>query len=105
MTPLPRPWSCSAGTTWATPGPGDGTTWSWHIPPPEPGDDEPSPRDAGSFAFDAATGTGVLFGGFDGVTRFTDIWTWNGSNWTLQKPETSPTDPTFAWMAAYEAVT
>src|SRR5712691_820575 len=80
MTPLPRPWSCSAGTTWATPGPGDGTTWSWHIPPPEPGDDEPSPRDAGSFAFDAATGTGVLFGGFDGVT-------------------------TFAWMAAYEAVT
>lgn len=93
------------GDTWTW----DGTTWHPHIPPPEPVNVEPSPRDTGSFTFDAATGTGVLFGGFDGVSRFTDTWTWTGGagadgTWTLQKPATSPTDPTFAWMSSYDAV-
>jgi hypothetical protein len=90
------------GGTWIW----DGTTWTPHIAPPAPAEmPEPSPRDTGSFVFDAATGTGVLFGGFDAVTRFTDTWTWNGFTWTRQNPATSPSDPTFGWMAAYDAVT
>ncbi len=75
------------GDTWIW----DGTTWTLHIVPPAPAEmREPSPRDTGSFVFDAATGTGVLFGGFDGATGFTDTWTWTGGIWTLQNPATSP---------------
>lgn len=89
------------GDTWMW----NGTTWTAHlVPPASAKGHEPSPRDTGSFVFDAATGTGVLFGGFDGVTSFTDTWTWSGFDWTQQNPATSPSDPTFGWMAAYDAV-
>jgi hypothetical protein len=94
------------GDTWIW----DGGTWNVHLEPPEPVDGGPSPRDGGSFTFDAATGTGVLFGGFDGVNRFTGTWTWTGGpgsegSWALQQPATSPPDSAFGWMAAYDAIT
>lgn len=49
----------------------------------------PSPRYDSSMVFDAATGTTVLFGGFNG-SELADTWTWNGSAWTKQTPATSP---------------
>lgn len=56
-------------------------------------------------AYDEATGNMVLFGG----TRTThgvlnDTWTWNGSNWTEQWPETSPSPRKGASMT-YDAAT
>ena len=83
------------GDTWTW----DGTTWTQQHPPTAP-----APRDTGSFVFDAATGTGLVYGGFDGFNRFTDTWTWNNA-WTRQNPASTPADPTFAWMAGYDAVT
>ena len=49
----------------------------------------PSPRYDASMVYDAATGTTVLFGGFNG-NQLGDTWTWNGSAWTKQSPATSP---------------
>jgi hypothetical protein len=49
----------------------------------------PSPRYDYSMVFDAATGTTVLFGGFNG-SELADTWTWNGSAWTKQSPTASP---------------
>ena len=53
-------------------------------------------------AYDAATGTAVLFGSTGHQPRQT--WTWDGSTWTRQSPATSP--PT-RWGAAmaYDAAT
>ena len=86
------------GDTWTW----DGATWTEQHSMPL--GTTPLPRDTGSFVYDAATGTGVLYGGFDGTQAFVDTWTWNGT-WTRQTPATSPADPTYAWMAAYDAVT
>jgi hypothetical protein len=41
-------------------------------------------------AYDAATGTVVLFGGFGSSSLLGDTWTWNGTTWTQQHPATSP---------------
>ena len=44
-------------------------------------------------AYDPATGTVVLFGGFGGSglgRDFADTWTWNGTTWTRQHPAASP---------------
>jgi hypothetical protein len=38
-------------------------------------------------AYDAATKQVVLFGNAAAVSQ---TWTWDGSNWTLTAPETSP---------------
>jgi hypothetical protein len=57
-------------------------------------------------AYDAATGTVVLFGGngrLDG-TVYADTWTWNGTTWTEQHPATSPPASAGAAMA-YDAAT
>ncbi len=40
-------------------------------------------------AYDAATGTVVLFGG-GGRRPVGDTWTWDGTTWTQQHPATSP---------------
>ena len=58
-------------------------------------------------AYDAATGTVVLFGGYVYNGQFHtlgDTWTWDGSTWTRQSPGASP--PT-RWGAAmaYDAAT
>jgi hypothetical protein len=49
----------------------DGTTWTLQSPAASPG-----ARVYASMAYDAATSTSVLFGGFNDTTNFTDTWTW-----------------------------
>ena len=45
-------------------------------------------------AYDAATGTVVLFGGraSDGLV-FNDTWVWDGATWTKQFPEDESARP------------
>jgi serine/threonine protein kinase len=59
----------------------------------------PSPRGGAGMAYDAATGTFVLFGGsFGGQaggastdrTHFNDTWVWDGKTWTQAAPPVSP---------------
>lgn len=91
-----------------------GDTWIWN------GTDwsephltvAPPARDFASMAYDAATRQVVLFGGGGSGPRIggvippplDDTWTWNGSTWTQQHPETSPEARTQAGMA-YDANT
>ncbi|HVX21247.1 MAG TPA: fibronectin type III domain-containing protein [Acidimicrobiales bacterium] len=60
----------------------------------------PPARTGASMAYDAATGTVVLFGGLD-ITEngLGDTWTWDGTDWTEQHPATSPPARTGAAMA------
>ena len=64
----------------------DGITWRQQFPPVRP-----SPR-ATSMAYDAATGTSVLFGGTGSGGSLADTWTWDGvaKTWTKQAPAGSP---------------
>ena len=55
-------------------------------------------------AYDAATGTVVLFGGDGSSGDLGDTWTWNGTTWTEQTPATSPPARESATMA-YDAAT
>jgi hypothetical protein len=66
----------------------------------------PPARQNASMAYDAATGTIVLFGGWRdaGGHYFGDTWTWDGSTWTKQAPATHPSARYFASMA-YDAAT
>jgi hypothetical protein len=57
-----------------------------------------------SMAYDAATGTVVLFGGIGDSGLGGDTWTWNGTTWTKQDPATSPPARDAASMA-YDAAT
>ena len=51
----------------------------------------PPARSQASMAYDAATGTVLLFGGTDtGQGGDNDTWTWNGTTWTQQHPAASP---------------
>jgi hypothetical protein len=83
------------GDTWTW----DGTTWTKQHPAVHP-----SPRDEASMAYDAATGTVVLFGGFNGNNYIDDTWTWDGTTWTQQAPATSPLERAQGAMA-YDAAT
>ncbi len=83
------------GDTWTW----DGSTWTKQAPATSP------PGRAGaSMAYDAATGNIVLFGGFNMPSsgELGDTWTWNGSTWTKQAPNTSPSAREDASMA-YDA--
>ncbi len=54
-------------------------------------------------AYDAATGTIVLFGGID--RQFSNgTWTWDGSTWTKQASATHPSARAWPSMA-YDAAT
>ena len=67
----------------------------------------PSARVGAAMAYDAATGTEVLFGGSQGGTAQSDTWTWNGSAWTKQTPATSPGaryNASIAYDAAHQQV-
>jgi hypothetical protein len=64
----------------------------------------PSPRVQSAMAYDAATGTVVLFGGYTGTRYLAGTWTWDGTTWTLQHPATSPPARSDAAMA-YDAAT
>jgi hypothetical protein len=78
-------------------------TWTRQAPASSP----PARADA-AIAYDAATGTVVLFGGYTrtagGVVAFGDTWTWDGSTWTKQNPAAHPGGLTVAAMA-YDAAT
>jgi hypothetical protein len=55
-------------------------------------------------AYDAATGTVVLFGGSRASGSFSDTWTWDGSTWTKHTPAPKPPARYKASMA-YDAAT
>ena len=57
----------------------DGSASSWtQIQAPA----GPSPRQNAGFDYDADSGKFVLFGGFAGNFYFSDLWQWDGQNWT-----------------------
>jgi hypothetical protein len=75
-------------------------TWTQQTPATSP-----PVRDAAAMAYDAATGTVVLFGGGQGrAGNLSDTWTWNGTTWTRQTPATHPAARFDAAMA-YDAAT
>src|SRR5215472_8076869 len=55
-------------------------------------------------AYDAATGTAVLFGGDVPRRTFGDTWTWDGTTWTRQAPPVHPR-ARFGAAMAYDAAT
>ncbi len=69
----------------------------------------PPARSGASMAYDATTGTLVLFGGISMTTmdRYAtdnDTWTFDGSTWTLEEPASVPT-ARFGASMAYDAST
>jgi hypothetical protein len=62
-----------------------------------------SPLWAGAMAYDPATATIVMYGGFNCVINSTQTWSWNGTTWTLLHPATSPGPVQFNGQAAYDA--
>jgi hypothetical protein len=83
-----------AGDTWTW----NGTDWTEQTPATSP-----PTRDLAYIAYDAATGTVVLFGGA-GHGLLGDTWAWNGTTWTKQTPATSPS-PRAEGAMAYDAAT
>jgi hypothetical protein len=85
------------GDTWAW----NGSAWTQQHPTASP-----TSRWGGSMAYDAATDTVVLFGGFnnDQGPYLNDTWLWNGTAWTRQHPAASPPTRAGASMA-YDAAT
>jgi len=67
----------------------DGTTWTQQFPPVSP---PARGFNTDQMAFDNATGTAVLFGGYTPDGFLGDTWVWNGvaKTWTQQFPATSP---------------
>ena len=53
----------------------------------------PPARAGAAMAYDAATGTAVLFGGNNPGGQLGDTWTWDGTTWTQQAPVPSPPPP------------
>jgi hypothetical protein len=65
----------------------------------------PPARDNASMAYDPATSTMLLFGGFsDSGDYLDDTWSWNGTTWIQLSPAASPLGRTGAPMA-YDAAT
>jgi hypothetical protein len=64
----------------------------------------PPARDCAAMAYDAATGTAVLFGGYRSNREAGDTWTWDGTTWTHQHPAVHPPARGGAAMA-YDAAT
>ena len=66
---------------------------------------QPPARSESAMAYDTATGTAVLFGGFSSVgSVLRDTWTWDGTTWTQQHPATRPPARDNAAMA-YDTAT
>src|SRR5260370_12293240 len=64
----------------------DGQTWTDRST-----QDRPPARRAGLFAFDAARGVAILFGGEDFEGKMLDdTWTWDGRNSTMRSPKRPP---------------
>ncbi len=62
------------------------------------------PGEVGTMAYDAATGTVVVFTNATAHSLFGETWTWDGSTWTRRFPATRPPARGFASMA-YDAAT
>jgi hypothetical protein len=88
-----------------------GDTWMWNGTnwlPLGPAVSPPA-RAQANLVYDAATRCLVLFGGMEmgsgqATTVANDTWTWDGSNWTQEKPKLTPPARAQASMA-YDAVT
>jgi len=63
----------------------------------------PSPRTT-NMAYDATTGTVLLFGGYSGSEALGDTWTWDGVTWTEQFPPVSPS-PRLNYGMTFDAAT
>jgi hypothetical protein len=71
-----------------------GDTWVWaagnwhHKSPPA----APLPRYSGSTSYDQATRQLILFGGWadNGLTFYSDTWTWTGCTWKELTPAATP---------------
>jgi len=88
-----------------------GDTWSWNGSgwKERTPTTSPSPRLGAMVAYDAATGTDVLFGGeycdpSNSCTLYDDTWLWNGRTWHQGNPAHHPTGRYFAG-GAYDAAT
>lgn len=86
------PGATELGDTWVW----DGQTWEERTPLLSP-----PARHNHVMAYDAARRKVVLFGGSnrDLGLVFNDTWTWNGAEWSLELPETSPPPRSSAAMA------
>src|SRR5262249_20094684 len=77
----------------------DGTTWTQQHPATSP-----PVRDTFPMAFDSATQTTVLSGGYSiSVGIHNDTWTWDGTNWRQQHPSSSPSARGSGRQMAYDA--
>ncbi len=88
------------GDTWTR----GGSTWTQQHPTRSP-----SARTGASMVYDPASNQLLLFGGSatTGTGFSSQTWTWNGSNWTLLHPATSPPgreDQQMAYDAATQTV-
>ncbi len=67
----------------------DGSNWTQKFP-----NTNPPARAAFGLAYNSAQGQTVMFGGGDSNTfpnnKLNDTWVWDGSNWTMQSPQNSP---------------
>lgn len=86
-------------------GPNPAETWvrrneSWVRLHPE---DEPSPRYGAAMVYDSSRREIVLFGGWAGSNggneTSNETWIWDGVNWRLAEPVTSPPSRAFAAAA------
>jgi uncharacterized protein (TIGR03437 family) len=84
------------GDTWTW----DGVNWTQQFPKTSP-----TPRDGPAMVYDAVHGQTVLFGGSIVnattfvTTTFNETWVWDGTNWTLETPQTSPPARSSSGMA------
>jgi hypothetical protein len=90
------PGSAAATREW------DGNAWITHVPV-----HSPTQRSAHCMCYDAGSRRVVLFGGVatgsNGVSYPSDLWEWDGQDWTMRKSATSPPGRSGAAMA-YDAV-
>ncbi len=82
----------------------DGSNWTQEFPRVNP-----PGRTAHAMAYDAAHGQSVMFGGLVtfGMSSLDDTWVWDGSNWTQEFPQTSPSarfDHSMAYDSAHDQV-
>ena len=79
----------------------NGSTWTRALPVASP-----PGRYFAQMAYDAATGTVVVFGGLAGsnLDPVADTWSWDGTTWTLLQPATSP-PPRARGSMSYDSTT
>jgi hypothetical protein len=75
------------------------TTTTTTVVPAAPAGPPPSARAAAALAYDSATHSLVMFGGWGAVGALNDTWTWNGSAWKQEHPAVSPPARAGALMA------